>query len=56
MNKASFERAMKAAAQGKPLKEVKVITGEGDVYDVTKILYDSVTEVIYIDVELVDED
>jgi len=52
MNKATFERALKAVAAGKALKEVKVRNVETDVVlSIKSIRFDGVDDTIYIEVE-----
>jgi hypothetical protein len=50
MNKATFERALKAAASGKTLKEIKVVKGDGILYEIIGVIYDSENDVIIIKV------
>lgn len=48
MNKATFERALKVAASGKPLKEIRVINKNGVTFGILSIFYDSEADAIFI--------
>jgi hypothetical protein len=50
MNKAAFERALKATATGKALKEIKVANRDGVTYEIVGVIYDSEDDIIIIEV------
>lgn len=41
MNKATFERQMKAVATGKSLNQIRILAEDGTVYDVERVSFEN---------------
>jgi len=50
MNKAAFERALKAVASGKSMSGIRVVTEDGTVFDIDTVSFESKNQTIWLEV------